>query len=214
MALVKGNHTADVRVPGSSSYSFSHNHNKGSDGYLVVIVASPTTNLSSVKYNGEAMKSMLDVSTSYSNFWRVYELDNPATGANNVAVTFTAAQWNSTSVFVCSFTGASGVGTVSWDNTQATPKTISLSNISANAMIIGCAIGGNNTNANMEIPQGTARTLLFNHNINNYTWGAVSPRLPAGAYTIESNATAPMIILGVEVEEATAPTTRRIFLVS
>ena len=57
----------------------------------------------------------------------------------------------------------------------------------------------------IEIPQGTSRPVDWNHNINNFTWGGISPSLTAGSKTIEGGSTATSVILGVEVTELAAP---------
>lgn len=175
MGLVKGNTTSDRRVPSASSYSFSHNQNAGSDGHLFVVIACPATTVTGVTYNGVAMTLVQRRSTSYSTDWTVWELDAPATGSNTLVVTMAAANFNGVSTFVSSFTGCSGVGNVSYNGTSNPTITTSVT-ISNNSMIIGAAIGGNNTGANMEIPQGTARTLEWNDNINNFTWGLYRQR--------------------------------------
>lgn len=41
MSLIEGNKTLHTENPASSSFSFSHNHNTGSDGHLVLLVAVP-----------------------------------------------------------------------------------------------------------------------------------------------------------------------------
>ena len=52
MALVRGTTTEDRRIPGASSYTISHNHNAGADGYLFVVITCPATTVSSVTYAG------------------------------------------------------------------------------------------------------------------------------------------------------------------
>ncbi len=204
MALVEGNRTTDVRVPAGSSYSFSHNQNAGSDGCLVVIVAAPAVSTSSVTYGGQAMTNKSNQSTPYSTNWTVWELKNPPTGTNTVAVTLSSGSWNSTSTVCYSFTGSNGVGNIGYNGTQSNPSTTSLT-ISANSMILGSLIGGNSTAAYIEIPQGTSRTVDWNHNINNFTWGGISPSLTAGSKTIEGGSTSTSVILGVEITELAAP---------
>ena len=204
MALVEGNRTTDVRVPAGSSYSFSHNQNAGSDGCLVVIVAAPAVSTTGVTYGGQAMTNKRNESTPYSTNWTVWELKNPPTGTNTVAVTLSGGSWNNTSTVCYSFTGSNGVGVTAYNGTQSNPSTTSLT-ISANSMILGSCVGGNSTAAYIEIPQGTSRTVDWNHNINNYTWGGIGPSLTAGIKTIEGGSTATSNILGIEVTELAAP---------
>jgi len=201
MALTKGNTTSDRRVPSAGSYSFSHNQNTGSDGYLYVVIGCPAVTVTGVTYNGVSMTLVQRRSTSYSTDWTVWELATPATGSNTVAVTMSGANYNGVSTFVASFTGCGGTGNTAYNGSAALPVTQAIT-ISSNSMILGSVIGGNNTTANIEIPQGTARTLEFNNNINNFTWGAVSPSLSAGSITCEGNSTASMIMMLTEIQEA------------
>lgn len=204
MALVEGNRTADVRIPAGSTYSFSHNQNTGSDGCLVVIIAAPAVNTNSVTYGGVSMINKRSQATPYSTHWSVWELKNPPTGVNTVAVTLSSGSWNSTSSVCYSFTGSNGVGVTAYNGSQTNPSTTSLT-ISANSMILGTLIGGNSTSAYIQIPQGTSRPVDWNHNINNYTWGGISPSLTAGSKTIEGGSTATSIIMGIEVTEKATP---------
>ena len=213
MALVEGNRTTDRRVPMGSSYSFSHNQNAGAGGCLVIIVAAPAVSTSSITYGGQAMTRKRNQSTPYGTNWTVWELKNPPTGVNTVSVTLSSGSWNGTSTVCYSFTGSNGVGVTAYNGTQSLPSTTSLT-ISANSMILGTLIGGNSTAAYIEIPQNTSRPVDWNHNINNYTWGGISPSLTAGSKTIEGGSTATSIIMGIEVTEAAvAPTRRRIIVV-
>ena len=200
MPLVKGNTTSDRRVPSASTYSFSHNQNTGSDGYLFVVIACPATTVSSVTYGGVGMTLVQRQSTGYSTDWTVWRLAAPLTGVNTVLVTMAGANFNGVSTFVVSFTGCAGVGNTAYNGTAANPVTTSVT-ISTNSMIIGAAIGGNNTTAYIQIPQGTGRTLEWNDNINNYTWGAVSPSLTSGSKTCQVGSTATNIIMLTEVKE-------------
>ena len=215
MALVKGNTTSDRRVPSASSYSFSHNQNTGSNGYLFVVIACPATTVSSVTYGGVGMTLVQRQATGYSTDWTVWRLAAPLTGVNTLLVTMATGNYNGVSTFVVSFTGCAGVGNTGYNGTAALPVTTSVT-ISTNSMIIGTAIGGNNTTAYIQIPQGTGMTLEWNDNINNYTWGAVSPSLTSGIKTCEGASTSTAIIMLTEVTEtASAPVatkTRRIIV--
>ena len=204
MALVEGNRTADVRNPAGSSYSFIHIQDFGNDGCLVVIVAAPAVSTSSVTYGTVSMTNKRNQSTPYGTNWSVWELKNPPMGFNVVAVTLSGSSFNNTSTVCYSFTGSNGVGNTGYNGTQLNPSTTSLT-ISANSMILGSCIGGNSTAAYIEIPQGTSRPIDWNHNINNFTWGGISPSLTAGSKTIEGGSTATSVILGVEVTELSAP---------
>jgi hypothetical protein len=71
-------------------------------------------------------------------------------------------------------------------------------------MLLGAVYGGNNTTAYIGLPQGTNRTLEYNHNVSNFTWGAVSPSLTSGTKTCEGGATASCIIMVTEIKEVVA----------
>lgn len=200
MPLVKGNTTSDRRVPSASTYSFSYNQNTGSDGYLFVVIACPATTVSSVTYGGVGMTLVQRQSTGYSTDWTVWRLAAPLTGVNTVLVTMAGANFNGVSTFVVSFTGCAGVGNTAYNGTAANPVTTSVT-ISTNSMIIGAVLGGNSTTAYIQIPQGTGRTLEWNDNINNFTWGAVSPSLTSGSKTCQGGSTATNIIMLTEVKE-------------
>ena len=201
MALVRGTTTQDRRIPSQSSYTVSHNHNVGADGYLFVVITCPATSVSTVTYGGVGMTLVQRRSTPYSTDWTVWRLAAPATGTNNLVVNMGTANFNGVSTFIVSFTGCSGVGNTAYNSSQLSPTTTNIT-IQQNAMVIGSVLGGNNTSANVEIPIGTARTLLYNHNVNNFTWGSVSPSLNAGTITLEGNSTATMVIMATEVREA------------
>lgn len=211
MPLVKGNTTSDRRVPSASTYSFSHNQNSGTGDYLFVTIACPATTVTSVTYNSVGMTLVQRRATSYSTDWTVWGLAAPSHGTHTVLVTMAGANFNGVSTFVVSFTGCSGVGNTAYNGTAANPVTSSVT-ISANSMIIGAAIGGNNTTAYIQIPQGTGRTLEWNDNINNFTWGAVSPTLTAGSNTCQAGSTSTSIIMLTEVTEAIAANTQGLLM--
>lgn len=207
MALFEGNITTDVRIPAGTTWSFSHNQNTGSDGCLVVMIAIPAFNVppTSVKYGGVSMTRKANNNNSnFTTNWSAWELKNPPTGVNTVLVTLSTGQWNNVSTVCYSFTGSSGVGNTTFNPTAGNPATSNIT-ISSNSMVIGACIGGNGTNTVIEIPQGVARPKDWSHQINNWTWGGISPSLSAGTITIQGSCTALTHIQGVEVKEAAAP---------
>lgn len=214
MALVEGNKTTDRRIPMSNTYSFSHNQTAGADGHLVIIIASPVIEVNSITYGGQSMSNVRqDNVVAYSTRWSVWELDAPPTGVNTVQVTLASTSWQGVSTVCYSFTGSNGVGNTSAALSAAVNKTTNVT-ILNNSMVIGTCIGGNATNAYIAIPQGTNRPIDWNHNINNYTWGGISPSLSSGTITIQGGSTSTNVIMAIEVEEAAAPppTRRRIII--
>lgn len=205
MALTEGNFTGDVRIPAASSYSFSHTQNTGNNRCLVVIIACPAVSTTGVTYGGVAMTNVRNDSTAYSTGWSVWRLLNPPTGSNTVAVTLNTASFNSTSTVCYSFTDCAGIGNTSFNNTQSVNQTTSLT-ISNNSMVIGTVISGNATSAYIEIPDNTSRTLDWTHNINNFTFGGISPSLSAGSIIVQGGSTATNIIMAIEVQELVTAT--------
>ena len=212
MALVEGNKTTDRRIPMGSSYSFSHNQTAGADGHLVILIASPAISVNSVTYGGQSMTNVRqDLVSSYSTYWSVWELDAPPTGVNTVAVTLAGTSWNGTSTVCYSFTGSNGVGNTSAALSAASNKTTNVT-ILNNSMVIGSCIGGNSTNAYIAIPQGTNRPIDWNHAVNNYTWGGISPSLSSGTITIQGGSTSTNVIMAIEVTELAVASRRRIII--
>ena len=182
MALAIGNKTFDLNTPSASSRTFSHNQNTGSDGYLYILVACPSVTVTGVTYNGVAMTNVgTQTPTVYGTQWTFWKLAAPATGANNVVVSFSGGQYNPTSTYVVSTTGSSGSGNVVFDDTATSPNTNSIT-VSANSIVMCGLLAGNTTSHNITI-DGSSRTLDFTHSINNGTSGALSAVLTSGSKT-------------------------------
>jgi hypothetical protein len=215
MPLIEGSGLADRRIPSSAFYQINFNNSSGSDQWIFVTIASPAISVFSVRISvGNRLLTLVQQrSTAYSTDWSVWALDNPPTGSFTIDVITNGANYNGVSTFIKVFSGCSGVGNTSYNGTQTLPITTNLT-IQQNSMVMGAVIGGNATNANIEIPIGTVRSLRYNHNINNFTWGSISPTLSAGTITLEGNSTATMIIMTTEVlEKTSAPVGRRRLIV-
>lgn len=211
MALTRTNTTVDVRNPSGNTISFSHITNTGNYRSLIVIVASPAISVSTVTYSGQSLTNIRQDNTSYSTYWSVWELIDPPTGTSTITVTLTSGNFNNVSTAVMSFSDSNGIRSTNFNNTQASNQTTTL-NVINNSLVIGASIGGNNTTAYIEIPSGTSRTLLWNHGINNYTWGGISTSTTAGSYTVKGGSTSTNIMLAVEISEKVL-TNRRVFIV-
>lgn len=202
MPLVQGSRLADRRIPSLAFINLSFNNTTtGSDQWMFITVACPATSVAGVNVAGTPSTLVQRRSTPYSTDWTTWRFQNPPAGNITIYVVMNAANYNGVSTFIQVFSGCSGVGNTAYNGVQSLPTTTNLT-IQQNSMVIGSVIGGNATNANIEIPINTARTLLYNHNINNFTWGSVSPSLSAGTITLEGNSTATMIIMATEVREA------------
>jgi hypothetical protein len=214
MAIAIGNKSNDLRtLSGTSSFSFAHTQDTGTDRHLLVMIAYPSANtLTGVTYNSVAMTLVDSQTTSTtSDDWSIWELSNPTTGTNNVTLTFSAGVFDPVSSEAISFTGCSGAGVTGFTDTGGPPRSTSLT-IAANSVIVCAGIAGAAGTA--VTIAGSSRTIDWNNNIFNYHFGGVSALgLSAGATTCEVNSSASCAVLAVELQEAGGATPRRIFTV-
>lgn len=214
MALVERNKTNFRNIPSGTSYSFNHNHSVGSNGSMVLIMATRTSKVSSVTYGGQAMTKINEsYVSSFSQWWTVFELKNPPTGTNTVSVTLSIAQWDYVSSMIYSFTGSAGIGNHAVNLTNVTAPQVNI-NTSSNSMIIGSGISFNSTQT-IFIATGTQPT-DWNHNLGAYVMGGISPNLAiSGSKTVRLDTVwAAGVVRGIEVKEAGAvlPTRRKIMI--
>jgi hypothetical protein len=205
MALTVGNQTYDLSTPAAASRTFSHNQNSGSGGYLFIIVAmADVVTYTGVTYNGVAM-TLLDIqrtATSYGR-WAIYRLANPATGANNVVVSFSGAQYNPVSTWALSVTECAGEGNIVFDNTSASPNSTAIT-VSTNSIIAAACLKGNNATPTITL-DGSSRTVLFNQNINNYHAGALSATgLTSGSKSVSLSSVTDVAGFYLEIKEQAA----------
>jgi hypothetical protein len=214
MAITIGNRTQSNANPGGTSQTLAHNMSTGANGgVLVVITMSSSANFSGATYAGVAMtlvRNSLD--TSESQRVAAYYLANPATGLNNIVVSFTTAQNNSTSIFAVSFTNVSGIDTSAYTASSATPSSQSLT-ILAGSVIYATGMSSNAQNTGYNIG-GSTRTFEFSHNTNRVVRGCLSATtLSAGANNVTTKADFGNVTnFRVAVKEFVATSTRRIFI--
>ncbi len=205
MALAIGNKTNSTSNPGAAtSVTFAHTQAAGSDGYLLVLTGiSSTAAPTGVSYNGVAMTA-LDTRTSASTSMQMkaWGLASPATGANNVVVSWSTGPYNPVNIEAISFTGSGGFGNAGFSDTSGPPNTTATCAVSANSVIVGQAAAGTaGTNVTID---GSSRTIDFNNNCNNYIFGGVSALgLTAGTKTSSFNASAQVAVQLIEIKEAT-----------
>lgn len=212
MALVLGNQTNSNQNPGASTQTLAHNHGGGSDGLLLVTIAmSNTVSVNGMTYNGVAMTQVQQTtSTTYSSRYATFYLLNPATGSNNIVITFSSNQWNSTGIFAQSYSGADGIGNYGYNDAANTPHSQSLT-ISAGSSIY---LMGNSSNAQSfgYVIDGVTQTNVGNgFNINNQVESAYSAVIAtAGSKTVTTTVDFGTITnYRVEVKEKAAPVGRR-----
>lgn len=206
MAIAIGNRTASNLNPNGATQTLSHNQNVGANGTLLVVMAMPTVNYSTVTYGGVAMTQLdNNFESGISQRMAGFILVNPPTGVNNIVVTFTSNQWNNTSMFACSFTGANGVGNHLYTGLVTTPNSQSIT-ITENSVIYASGMSGTAQSFGYDIG-GTTRVNEFNgHVANNQVEGALSALgLSAGAQNVTTKADSSQVTnYRIEILEAGA----------
>lgn len=208
MALAIGNKTVDWTTPAATTRTFSHNGSVGANGYLFLVIAmsNPAMTFTSVTYGGNAMTSLsFNITSNTTSVWGIFYLANPPTGANNVVITFSTAQYNPVSTFAFSATGCDGPGNTVFTDTTTSPSSTTLT-VSSNSMIFGGLLAGNNTGHVITL-DGSSRTLEYTSAINNYTSGALSlTGLTSGSKTVSVAAGANLAGNYFEIKEFAAAT--------
>jgi hypothetical protein len=152
MAIAIGNKTASNQNPNGTSQTLAHTQNTGSDlGLLVVITMANTVDFTGCTYNGVAMTLVQNINYGgQSQRCAAYYLQAPATGGNNIVVSFSGSQFNSTSIFAVSFTGAGNFGAFGVDGATTTPNSRSIT-IAANSIIYLTGLSSNAQNTQYTI---------------------------------------------------------------
>jgi len=218
MALAIGNKTNSLKSgSGQSSDTVGHTQDTGANGYLMVMLAvsNSTSNPTGVTYNGVPMTQLSRFTTSVTtDDWSIWGLAAPATGANNLVVTYALPLYNPISIEIISFTGCGGAGVTGYTDTSGPPASVNLT-VLANSVIVASGIAGSATSASITI-NGSSRTIDWTNNIYNWCFGGVSALgLPAGSITCTASSTAQIAVHAVELKEfGAAPASRRIFNVT
>ena len=213
MAIAVTNKTAANNNPNGGSQTWQHTTFAGSDRTLVVVVTmANTTSFSSATYNGTAMTLVRNQEYSgQSQRAAIYILEDNDVGTNlDIVVNFTGSQFNNTSMFAFSMTGA-GLDDVDASNgAVTTPNSQSLT-IQENSLIYATGLSSNTQNSQYSIG-GTNRPFEFSHNSNRQVRGALSVNnLSAGAQNVTTRADFGTVTnLRVAILEAgPAPSARR-----
>lgn len=205
MALTVGNKTNDLNNPGAATTrTFSHTHNAGSDGYLFIVTghSSAAFSITGITYNSVSMTNIDSrTTTSTGMVIKTWRLASPATGANNVVITFSTGPFNPISTECISFTGSSGEGNIGFTDTGGPPNTTSIG-VSQNSVIIGVGIAGTaGTDVTID---GSSRTIDWNNNANNFVFGGTSASLSSGSRTTSVNSSATVAAYAIEVKEVSS----------
>lgn len=193
MAITNGNQTFVNPTPGATSYTISsHNQDTGSNGYMIVSVLSTSlfgVTINGVTWNGVSMTELQQATiTSSSGRLGLFELEVPATGVNDLVITWSSSQLYPVSIAIYSFTGAQSGGNSEINQADATPTEPTFT-ISNNSKVIGISYS-NFATTSIELPQGTSRSILYTHSpFGGSTVAALSPALSSGTDTYEVNTT-------------------------
>jgi hypothetical protein len=187
MAITIGNKTNSNQNPNGTSQTLAHNMSAGANGtLLVVLTMANTVNVNSATYGGVAMTLVRnDNFTVESQRVSAWVLTSPPTGTNNIVISFSGSQFNSTSIFAVSLLGSNGLDVSGGTGPLATPNSQSLT-ILANSVIYATGISSSAQNTGYSIG-GSTRTFEFNHNTNRVVRGCLSAtNLSAGATNVST----------------------------
>lgn len=214
MSLSLGNESDFSQVPASTTYTHSHNNN---GDYLIVILGFTSLGtfggtVSTVTYNGVTMSELQqDIININSGKLAFFELESPASGANDVVITFATSFAGAVAGSIISFNNGQSGGNSEINTGDTTPTEPSFT-ISQDSIVIGISASNFNTSS-IELPQGTSRTIINGGNHGYYggeLFVAVSPSLNSGTATYEANTTGGSASLSlIEVQAGAAPPARR-----
>jgi len=210
MAIAIGNKTQSNQNPAGNSQTKSHNMSTGADGtLLVVITMTNSVNFSGCSYDGTAMTLVRNQNMgTLSQRQAMYILQSPATGSNNIVVSFSGGQFNPTSLFAVSFTGAGGVDVHSGNGLSSTPNSKSLT------IVAGSVIYASGVSTQAMSPYsigGSTRPLEFQHNTNKQVGGGLSlTSLATGSQNVTTKTIAGTVTNSrIAILAATAPPSGR-----
>lgn len=186
MAIIVGNKTASAANPSGSTQTLAHSMAVGANGALLICVTANNSSgkqIGSVTYGGQAvaLQSYMNNST-FQQSQGIYLLNNPPTGSNNIVVTYTGgSQFNKTSIFACSLTGAGvSLSTGGVGATAATPNSSTLNNVLPDDLVFASGVA--NVAPQPYTIDGVANLpFQFNHNINKRVGGALLLRSGSGS---------------------------------
>lgn len=182
--------SASTAFTNATSASFSHT-NTGSNLVMTLGVAwfefTTANNNCSPTYNSVALNSIINKNQGGTPTYRcqLWQLANPATGANTLALSFVGGAYGAAGVI--SFSGADTTNPV---DASASETALSATSISksittnyANSIIVSC-IKGNDTNTGLSAT-GTNQTLRWNvlGSNTNINAGSSQTTTSAGSYT-------------------------------
>jgi hypothetical protein len=215
MAIALGNGTYSNLNPNGTSQTLAHNSDSGTNRLLLVVIEMQNSvDVTGMTYNGVSMTEIRNENdTGISKRLSAYYLLSPATGTNDIVVSFSGSQFNNTAIFARTFTGASGIGNDGYNTTATSPHTQSLT-ISANSIIFATGMSVGAQSFGYDFDAVTATNVGNGFNINIIVEGAYSQTgLTAGSKDVVTKADSGTVSnYRVEIQESAA-TRRRVIIV-
>lgn len=187
--LTIGNGTYSNLNPNGTTQTLAHTQDVGSGGLLLVNISMQNSvTVTGMTYGGVAMTLVrADNSTYFAKNTTTYYLLNPPTGNNNIVISFSGSQFNSTAIFARSFLNAGGIGNHGFDDGLTTPNSQPLT-VSNNSIVFATGMSSNAQNFGYDFDGVTATNVGNGFNINCQVEAAYSQSLQAGSRVITTKA--------------------------
>ena len=206
-------------IGNSSVTTFNFAMISGSDTLLVVAIQVPSSkNISTVKYNGVAMTSRLNYSSSQLaaryGFW---ELENPASGTNEIRIDFNVNVNNVVLTQVQGFGGAEGGGLVNNNDIANSPHSRTRTGISAGSLMMVQAVATNSHASNAITVGSETIPSQAQQGDRNQRVGCSTVPLAAGSVVVVTKASATWkkptnSTLEIKAASTSTPTRNRIHI--
>jgi hypothetical protein len=193
MAISIGTPFQDKQNPGNSSVvTFDFTMLTGSDRLLVVAIeVINSKNISTVKYNGVSMTERLNYSSSQltarDGFW---ELEDPASGTNEIRIDFNTNVNNDVLTEVQGFTGAVGGGLVGNNDIANSPHSRTRTGITAGSLMMVQAVATTTHASNAITVDGATIPSQAQSGQRNLRVGCSTDPLDAGSVVVVTKASA------------------------
>ena len=178
-AVYENSGGSEFNASGRTSHTFSYTVGSGSNRVLFVGVGSYNATggnkVSGVTYNGVAM-TLVDTAEAQSNtFISLWRLDNPASGANNVVVTFSTSQTYGWCVAGSYEDAGTPDASAKQDRDTDTTTEVTVTTVTDNSILVGIMFdnsSGQTATANSIERIQVGRSALFESSTAKATAGA------------------------------------------
>jgi len=191
--------TSSSAAQTGSSVTFSHTCT-GTNLILIVgvtMASSVAKTMTSITYNGVSMTSVgaVDETTNQNRFSWLYYLIAPATGANNIVVTLSAAPTDFFSVAAASYTGVKQTGQPDASGTATSGSSVvstiskAITTVADNSWLVGvsCNSAGGYNGTNTPDAGSVFRLSVYNRYLAGwelYFLDSNAAKTPAGSYSL------------------------------